>query len=315
MKNTIVVDANNLLYRSHYAYPRLTSYGHATGGMHGVLMALHHHRVQYPKSEIIFVWDGPPNKAGYRSWRYRVYDKYKAGRRTPETDGNVAQVVSQIQPLYAMLNYAGYLQYRIPGIEADDMIGLTVNRLQNKSHRVLIDSTDKDFYQLLGYSSNVLIMLKGGGKYGPEELFTKWGVTPAQWVGYRALMGDPSDGIPGMPRCGPVGAQKLMNMGAIPNEPWGSQPDKVRQQVAESRWADVPLWRKLAGIIPRPTDPLLFHEVTGTQGRKRFFRDSLIRHDQPTPCEGKFVAALTEYNLAFARDRCRRLIAVQSGSE
>lgn len=317
MKNTIVVDTHNLLYRSHYAYPSLMHDGTATGAMHGVLMALHHHRVQHPKSEIIFVWDGPPNEAGYRSWRYQVYDKYKADRRTPETDGNVAQVVAQVQPLYDILHYAGYLQYRIPGIEADDMIGLTVSRLQNKEHRVLIDSTDKDFYQLLGYGSNVLIMRKGGVKFGPADLFTKYGVTPAQWVGYRALMGDPSDGIPGMSRCGPVGAQKLMNLGAIPNDPWDLQPDKVRQQVAESRWEHVPLWHRLSCIITRPTDPLLVLDIKGTgrerTARERIFRNNLLRHNPPASREGKFVEALTEYNLAFARARCRGLLAVTEG--
>lgn len=152
MKTTIIIDAHNLLYRNHYTHINLTSNdGYPTGAMHGSLMAVHRHRKKYPDADIVFVWDGPPDTSGYRSWRYRAYDGYKAARQTLTTEGreNVSKVLAQIKPLFSMLHYAGYLNYRVPGVEADDMIGIVATRLRDKGHSIFIDSTDKDFYQLL----------------------------------------------------------------------------------------------------------------------------------------------------------------------
>ena len=315
MKLTIVIDTHNLLYRNHYTHTNLTSEeGHPTGAMFGTLMALHRHRVKYPNAEIIFVWDGPPNKEGYRSWRYKAYPKYKASRkrRTPEGYKNVEMVVAQMEPLFTMLYYAGYLQYRIAGVEADDMIGMTVSRLQNwRSHRVLIDSTDKDFYQLLGWASNVRILCKGGKKFGPSELEEKYGIAPRQWVGYRALMGDPSDGIPGMFRCGPAGAKKLLNDGAFPALTWAEQPEIIQRRVSEARWKNVPLWYRLSQIITRSTSGLLDQGIP--KDKQATWVKSLTRHHPPKPQKKRLEKLLAHYNLRAVMERRHKLIAVRPG--
>ena len=313
MKTTIVIDTHNLLYRNHYTHQNLTSdEGHHTGAMFGTLMALYRHRMRYPKAEIIFVWDGPPGESGQRSWRYEAYPKYKANRKhhTPEPDDNVKMVHSQMDPLYMMLHYAGYLQYRIPGLEADDMIGLTVSRLHNKLHRVFIDSSDKDFHQLLGYGSNVRILFKGK-QFGSSQFQLKYGIWPSQWVGYRALMGDPSDCIPGIYGCGPAGAAKLMNMGALPARPWTAQNSEVQQQVKEKLWKNVPLWYKLSEIITRSSDPLLLHGLSSE--KHSTFVKGLIRHKPPKPQKKRFVGLLAEYNLRAVMEHQHQLIAVRPG--
>jgi len=315
----IIIDAHNLLYRNHYTHSDLTSEdGFPTGAMHGALIAVHRHRVKYPHAEIIVAWDGPPDEQGFRSWRYREYPRYKASRAFDKsTQENRKMVVPQIKPLFTMLHYAGYLQYRVPGLECDDLIGVLAHQYARHEHykpdgtcipdyRILIDSTDKDFYQLLAWKSvRILRTIKGKVK----ELDSRWlvrdtGVIPKDWIAYRALTGDPSDGMPGLKGCGPVGAKKLLALGAKPGDDWQYQPSKIRDQISYECWKNVPLYYDLSRIISQVFDDRL----TGKGEVCDNLDAQLRRRTQPTALPDKFVRQAAHYNLIEVLRRKNKLI-------
>lgn len=164
--------------------------------------------VQLPKA--------PPKVEGYKATRDL--------NATAKTLTDKKAAVQQIPELISLLELIGIRNFKIKNLEGDDLIGiLTTAILQRKLfEKVIIHSTDKDFYQLISKEVSVLKGVeKGSGRLlwaRREEIPLEYGVQVEEWVKYRALTGDKSDNIPNfLPGVGPKTAVKWMRMGLDPS--------------------------------------------------------------------------------------------------
>lgn len=148
---------------------------------------------------------------GYKAHRVDVYGSEQ------QADRNVA--LSQIPELKRILRVMGLRNFKIGGLEGDDLIGLLATTIIKRQlfQQVIIHSSDTDFYQLL---TNDIRILKGIDQNGelawayPIDIETKYGVHVCDWTKYRALTGDKSDNIPQLlHKVGPVRAKQLLRSG------------------------------------------------------------------------------------------------------
>jgi len=221
----ILTDAMALLYRSHFAFShdhRLrTKGGRDTTVEFGFLSTLLSllELVPHP-THIAVVFD-----ASGKTFRHEMYQGYK-GQRPPAPD----EVVNAVPVVQELLRAMEVTAIRVPGVEADDVIGTLARRgLEEKGMMVAVASPDKDFFQLLRPGVMLLRPPKKNSSIGStnsnssyqkyslvpytEQDFTEeWdGLSPTQFVDVLALMGDSSDNVPGVPGIGPKMAVKLLN--------------------------------------------------------------------------------------------------------
>ncbi len=197
----VVIDGHALAFRSYYAIRDLTtSTGRPVNAIFGFLRSLL--RILDEEGEhdaTVVTFDAPA-----KTFRHEQFEDYKAGRAPIPED-----LPSQIDTIKRAIELLGLYQIEVPGLEADDLIGTIAARCADRGYTVEIVTSDRDAYQLI----NDHVTVRGLDKrdrFGPREVFDKYGVTVAQWTDYRALTGDASDNIPGAKGIGPVGARKLL---------------------------------------------------------------------------------------------------------
>ncbi len=204
MNKLLLVDGSALLHRAYHAYPPLTTKtGEVVGAVYGVISILFSVLESEKPSHVLVAWDLPKP-----TFRHEKYIGYKAQR--PKTD---EALTDQIPRVKEVIEVMGLRQLAEPGYEADDIIG-TIATLNNQNEVVILTG-DQDTMQLVSQNVRVLTPAKGQNPpvlYGPDEVFNKYGVHPAQIVDYKALVGDPSDNIPGVAGIGPKGASNLLKM-------------------------------------------------------------------------------------------------------
>ena len=152
---------------------------------------------------------------------------YKATRdlnATAKAIDDKRAAIIQIPELITMLDIIGIRNFKIKNLEGDDLIGILATALLERKifEKVIIHSTDKDFYQLISKEISVLKGVeKGSGRLlwaRREEIPLEYGVQVEEWVKYRAIVGDKSDNIPNfLPGVGPVTAVKWMRLGLDPS--------------------------------------------------------------------------------------------------
>jgi DNA polymerase-1 len=200
MDELLLVDASSSIFRAFHAIPDLRSAaGVPTNAVLGFATMLQKVLRERAPRYAAVAWDS----AGPRR-RSQTYADYKATRdATPED-------------LRAQLGYIRRLvaAYRIPsfecaGEEADDVIATLVARLASERVRVCIVSTDKDLMQLVS-ERVVLLDTMRDRAFGPAEVIARFGVPPERMLDLRALVGDPSDNIPGVKGIGEKGAAALL---------------------------------------------------------------------------------------------------------
>lgn len=155
---------------------------------------------------VIVCWDsdGP-------TFRHQLFGEYKAGREP--VDG-IDYAIRQVKGLCSTMSIG---QFQFDGFEADDIIATIVDQVFLET-RVVIYSTDKDLHQLLveGRVSQLKRCSKSFDRLDCEwvtasSLKEKYGVTPKQWVEWKMIAGDASDGIGGVYRVGQKGATQLLS--------------------------------------------------------------------------------------------------------
>ncbi|NKC12531.1 MAG: hypothetical protein GKR94_10105 [Gammaproteobacteria bacterium] len=156
---------------------------------------LHH----YPASHGAGVFDAPPP-----TWRHQLHDGYKAGR--PAMPTRLAEALSDFENVFER---AGLKIIRAPGFEADDVIATISTKAAGRGARVLIVSTDKSLLMLLG--ENIAVR----NHFADQNLTAatvheRFGIPAARLATYLALVGDPGQGIPGVPGIGPKAAAQLI---------------------------------------------------------------------------------------------------------
>jgi len=201
VRKLILVDGSGYLYRAFHALPPLSnSRGQPTGAVLGVLNMLNKMIKEEAPERIAVVFDAPG-----RTFRDDLFDQYKA-HRTPMPD----DLRCQVQPLYDTVAAMGLPLLRVPGVEADDVIGTLANKAANAGFKVLISTGDKDMAQLVGPNIELLNTMSNT-RLDRMGVKAKFDVFPEQIVDYLALVGDSSDNIPGITGVGPKTAAKWLN--------------------------------------------------------------------------------------------------------
>ena len=200
----LVIDGNSLLYRAFYALPPMQSrrgeHTNAVYGFTNMLLKL----LEAEEPDYAAVAFDPPRP----SFRVQIDQSYKAQReKTPD------ELAEQIGRTRAVLAALGVPVFEVEDFEADDVIG-TISRLaDDKSHRVTVVSGDADLLQLVNDAVTVMLTKKGISsmeKYDRKKMTEQYGLTPEQFIDYKALRGDPSDNIPGVPGVGEKTARSLL---------------------------------------------------------------------------------------------------------
>ncbi|MBO7150183.1 MAG: DNA polymerase I, partial [Clostridia bacterium] len=203
MRNILVVDGNSIINRAFYGIRLLQAQnGKYTNAIYGMVNIIWRVMESLSPAYAAVAFD-----VKAPTFRHKMYDAYKAGRHaTPD------ELLSQFPDAKEMLSALGLSVLELPGWEADDIQG-TVARFAEKDDDVhaYILSGDKDLLQLISPSVTVILAGNKDQEYYDEAKFIeKYGVKPSQFVDVKALMGDHSDNIPGVPGIGEVSALKLI---------------------------------------------------------------------------------------------------------
>ncbi len=199
----ILIDAHSLIYRAFFALPPMsTSDGRVTNAVYGFTSMLAIVLASRPEFAIAAFDLGKP------TFRSQEYEEYKAGRRAMPDD-----LRPQIEMVREVLQAFGIPIYGVEGFEADDVIGTLARIAEGRGHSVTIVSGDLDCLQLVTESVEALVPRRGITDtfvYGPEQVRQRYGFEPPQLVDFKALRGDTSDNIPGVPGVGDKTAAKLV---------------------------------------------------------------------------------------------------------
>jgi DNA polymerase-1 len=202
----VLVDGSSYVYRAFHALPPLSnSRGEPTGAVLGVLNMLQKFLKDFHPQRIAVVFDAPG-----KTFRDELFTEYKAQRPTMPDD-----LRAQVGPLLEIIQAQGLPLLRVPGVEADDVIGTLARRAAAAGHKVLISTGDKDMAQLVD-ASITLINTMTNTVLDREGVKLKFDVYPEQIIDYLALVGDSSDNIPGIDKVGPkTGAKLLQQYGGV----------------------------------------------------------------------------------------------------
>ncbi len=236
----VLVDGSSYLYRAFHALPPLTnSRGEPTGAVLGVLNMLHRMLREQDPALVAVVFDAPG-----RTFRDELFAEYKA-HRPPMPD----DLRAQVEPLVAAVEALGLPLLRIPGVEADDVIGTLALGAAGQGLRVLVSTGDKDMAQLVT-DRITLVNTMTNTSLDRAGVKVKFDVYPEQIVDYLALVGDSSDNIPGVPKVGPKTAAKWLNEYRTLDNLIANQ-QRIEGKVGESlraSQAELALSRELATI-------------------------------------------------------------------
>ena len=153
----------------------------------------------YAQSLIVVVFD-----AKGKTFRHDLYKDYKANR-PPMPD----ELRAQVEPIHNIIKAMGLPLLAVEGVEADDVIGTLATEATSKKIDVIISTGDKDIAQLV--SEHVtLVNTMTETTMDRSGVIEKFGVAPEQIIDYLALVGDSSDNIPGVHKCGPKTAVKWL---------------------------------------------------------------------------------------------------------
>lgn len=201
----VIFDGYALAYRALYGYPPLTNdKGRETRVTVGFFKIVNSLLMKHNLTDrkVIFVFD---SKEG--TFRKELDSSYKANRKKKEQSfyDQVEEIVTLCSRIWTV--------YRMPGYEADDLVGSFVNTKVNDEDECLMVTVDKDWLQLLRSNVSALMLsTQGKTEFITDQKFfaDNGGIMPINLIDLKALMGDSSDNIPGVKGVGWVTAQKLI---------------------------------------------------------------------------------------------------------
>lgn len=206
MEKVVLVDGNNLLFRSYYATAYTgnimrNSEGFPTNGLYGFVNMINKIIAEEKPKYMMVAFD-----IG-KTFRHEKYDRYKDGRKETPDDLKIQFPIAK-----EILTAMGIKYLECEGYEADDIIG-TISLWCDKDpkYEALIVSSDKDLLQLISDETTVkLLKTKDHIMMDKNAFFDTYGFDPIKMIDLKALMGDSSDNIPGVKGIGEKGAIKLL---------------------------------------------------------------------------------------------------------
>lgn len=203
----LVIDGNSILNRAFYGIKVLTTHdGTPTNALVGFLNIYHRLQEQTHADKVAVAFD---RKAP--TFRHAMYTEYKAGRK-----GMPEELAVQLPIIKELLTAMGVHVLELDGYEADDILGTLAGAAVAAGEECYIATGDRDSLQLVGDGVTVLLAATRMGQ--PETLVfdraaieEKYGLSPEQLIDLKALMGDSSDNIPGVPGVGEKTALDLLH--------------------------------------------------------------------------------------------------------
>ncbi len=239
-KPLILVDGSSYLFRAFHAIRQLSnSRGQPTNAIYGVINMIRKLMKDYEPEHMAVVFD-----AKGKTFRNDLYAEYKA-HRPPMPE----ELRSQIEPIHAIIRAMGIPLLVVEGVEADDVIGTLCQQASEQQIDTVVSTGDKDMAQLVN-DHVTLIDTMTNTVMTPAAVEEKFGVPPEKIIDYLALVGDTSDNIPGVPKCGPKTAVKwLKEYGSL--EGVMAHADQIGGKIGENLRASLdflPLSYELATI-------------------------------------------------------------------
>ena len=241
----LLVDGYALVHRAYHAVPPLSnSKGEPTNAVYGfalmLLRALADLRPQY----VAVAFDRPTP-----TFRHTEFEAYKAQR--PPAPADLKAQFNRVRDLVRAL---GVSAFEVDGFEADDVIGTLAASASDRGWQVVIATGDADALQLVTDHVSVLTPLRGFSEtvtYDPAGVRARYGIEPGQLPDFKALSGDPSDNIKGVPGIGAKTASKLLGQyGSVEALllAAGELPERTRTALTEHADA-ARLGKRLATIV------------------------------------------------------------------
>ncbi len=203
-KKLIIIDGNALIHRSFHALPltMTTKKGEIVNAIYGFTAVLIKAIREFKPDYIVLTLDkkGP-------TFRHKEYKEYKATRvKAPD------ELYAQIPRIKEIAKAFNIPILEKQGFEADDLIGTIVQKINGNIEKIIVTG-DLDTLQLIDDYTRVYTMSRGLSDsviYDKKTLQEKYGLTPDQIIDFKALRGDPSDNIPGVPGIGEKTATMLL---------------------------------------------------------------------------------------------------------
>ena len=328
----VLIDGHSVLNRAFYGVPDLSNAeGLHTNAVYGFLNIMFKILEEEMPGYLAVAFD-----VHAPTFRHELYAEYK-GTRKPMPEELRQQVPVMKEVLAAM----GICTVEQAGLEADDILGTLAKRGEKDGMEVALVSGDRDLLQIAGEHIKIRIPKTKGGRTEIEDYYAKdvlaaWQVTPEQFVDLKALMGDSSDNIPGVPKVGPKTAQELMTRFGSLDNIYAHLDEVTKKSIKESLSANrdlAELSRTLARINTQAElsvtwDDMklgeMFTPEAYTLFQKLEFKNMLGRfQEQPSTDEGRkenyrISGARAEAEAAFGRARQERraaFLVLEDGNE
>ena len=204
--NLMILDGNSIVNRAFYGVRQLTAPdGTPTNAVYGFLAILQRILEEQKPDALCVSFD---LKAP--TFRHKAYEGYKAQRK-----GMPEELALQMPILKEVLDAMGIRRYELEGYEADDILGTASRICEERGWCCTVVTGDKDSLQLVSEKTTVCNVKTRMGQtevilYTPERFFEEYGFEPKRMVDLKALMGDSSDNIPGVPGVGEKTAMDLV---------------------------------------------------------------------------------------------------------
>ncbi len=250
----LLFDAFSLLYRAFFALPPMnTAAGEPTSGLYGFCaLVLKMLREERPRGAA-FALDRPGN------FRRQAFAGYKASRPPAPTP-----LARQLGRLSDILEALGFPCLGQSGYEADDVLATLARELRSAGEAALVVTGDLDLLQCAHGTVRVFAVGRGKGQgrvYDEAAVWGRYGVAPAELPDWKALAGDVTDEIPGVPGVGGKTASALVRrfggVAGLLARIQEVEPEPVRRAVTALQ-AELPLWRELTRLhedVPLPPGP------------------------------------------------------------
>ena len=257
----LLIDGHSIMSRAFYGIPELTnSQGLHTNAVYGFLNILLKVLDQEQADHLAVAFD-----VHEPTFRHKMFAGYKGTRKPmpPELHEQIPLMQEVLRSMHIPLLMKG-------GYEADDLLGTIAKRCQKEGVEVTIVSGDRDLLQLADEKIKICLPKTAKGvttvyNYYPDDVMKEWNVTPLEFIDLKALMGDTSDNIPGVPGLGPKSAEWIItkyhtieaaHAAALAGDPEFKVPRKPKAaQMLIDEWESAALSKTLATIcIDAPID-------------------------------------------------------------